>query len=587
MDVKRLLRGNRPEPQDVASECVTAACLLLADGRLFAHSPAPVALVRRDGTIIAANRAADKIGALLKDNQAFASRIAETIDSETARREIFTFGKLQQEAKHDSVWDLLLLPMPGKTAALVQGYDLTKDHTLRDALVDSRQRYKDLVEISSDFVWEVGAGGRFAFVSPGGALGYTAEQLVDRDPAEFLPTTGPIQAATPFNARTPVTQAELWFRRADGSNALLLVSAIPIHTANGTWTGVRGVCRDITQERERDLALAAAQTREGLLAYIIRCMHDEVNPANMLNAAAQATARALGAVHCRVYCGDGADGFTLGGEFGTAAIDDPLEQSLMKQAAQEGTPVMATDADRHLICIATTYRKDTNGAISITRAQEAGAWTGEEVDLGRDVALQLAIAIEQMDYHDKLEELSRTDELTGLLNRRAFLADLETRLERSDPRPGAGALFYVDLDNFKMVNDLHGHQRGDEALIAVSAILTANSRPGDLVGRLGGDEFALWFDRTDEAASAPRAQELLDAARALRVFSGDQEHPLGMSIGIAPWSPEKDESVASLTERADAAMYEIKHGSKSGYVVAPPKASDAKGEENDPERMQA
>ena len=126
-----------------------------------------------------------------------------------------------------------------------------------------------------------------------------------------------------------------------------------------------------------------------------------------------------------------------------------------------------------------------------------------------------------------------------------------------------------DLDNFKPVNDVHGHQQGDEALKAVSALLTANTRPGDLVGRQGGDEFALWLDRTDEAASITRAKELLAASATLAEFSGDDARPLGISVGIAPWEPDGDETIAELSERADAAMYEIKHGDKGGFAVAP------------------
>ena len=100
-------------------------------------------------------------------------------------------------------------------------------------------------------------------------------------------------------------------------------------------------------------------------------------------------------------------------------------------------------------------------------------------------------------------------------------------------------------------------------------MLTANTRQGDLVGRLGGDEFALWLDRTDEAASVTRAKELLEASSMLAKLSGDENKPLGISVGIAPWQPGDDETVKELSERADAAMYEIKHGDKGGYALAP------------------
>jgi diguanylate cyclase (GGDEF)-like protein len=120
-----------------------------------------------------------------------------------------------------------------------------------------------------------------------------------------------------------------------------------------------------------------------------------------------------------------------------------------------------------------------------------------------------------------------------------------------------------------LVNDVHGHHQGDEALKAVAELLIANTRPGDFVRRLGGDEFALWLDRTDEASSITRAQELLAASATLARYSGDEAKPLGISLGIASRLPDDDETIAELSERADAAMYEIKHGDKGGYALAP------------------
>ena len=459
--------------------------------------------------------------------------------------------------------------MPDGETVLVHASDVTPDRTLRDTLIESRKRYKELVDISSDFVWETGPDGRFVFVSPRGALGHAADQLVSRDPAEFFPDGALLGVDSPFSTRSDVTDVDLWFRRADGGTALLQTSARPIVNARGEWAGARGICRDATEAHLRDAALAAAQRREKLLAYIIRSVNDEPNPANTLMAAASATAKALGAVNCRIYRRAEGSGLAVAAEHGDAPIDDGLDGKLLLQASEDGEPIMAADADRHIICAVTGYRKSVNGAIAVVRTSDRGAWSQEDVTLFRDLALQLAIAIEQFDHHRALEALSRTDELTALLNRRAFFGDLEKRIGRRKPKPGPGALLYVDLDNFKLVNDVHGHHRGDEALKAIADLLTANTRPGDLVGRLGGDEFALWLDRTDEEAAITRARELLAASETLAGYSGDPAKPLGISVGIAPRPPGDNETVAQLSERADAAMYEIKHGAKGGYAVAP------------------
>jgi len=175
--------------------------------------------------------------------------------------------------------------------------------------------------------------------------------------------------------------------------------------------------------------------------------------------------------------------------------------------------------------------------------------------------VNLGVALQQFAHRAELEALSRTDGLTGLLNRRAFETDLGNRLGHGD---AGGALFYVDLDNFKPVNDVHGHQKGDEALVAVADMLTGCCRPGDLVARFGGDEFALWLERTDEDGARARAVDMLDSSKILRRFSGAPDRPLGISVGIAVRPRGARETLADMTLRADAAMYDIKHNGKAG-----------------------
>ncbi len=543
-----------------------ATCSLLSDEGALGAFPDPMAVVRRDGSIIASNDAARRLDALFAAEGPLRRAIAEAIGDREDRQETID-GEAYDGI--DGAWRVTLHPLPDGETVLVHASDVTPDRTLRDTLIDSRKRYKELVDISSDFVWETGPAGRFSFVSPVGALGHSADELVNRDPAEFIPEAALLGPITPFSTRSDVADVDIWFRRADGAIALLQASARPILNADGQWIGARGVCRDATAAQQRDAALAAAQRRERLLAYIIRSVNDEPNPANMLAAAASATAKALGATNCRIYRRAKVGGLTVAAEHGKPPIDDGLDGKLLLQASEDGEPIMAADADRHMICALTGYRKSVNGAMVAVRPLENGAWDQDDVSLFGDLALQLAIAIEQFDHHRALEALSRTDELTALLNRRAFFGDLETRLKRSKPKPGPGALLYVDLDNFKLVNDVRGHHQGDEALKAVAKLLTANTRPGDLVGRLGGDEFALWLDRTDEAASIIRAKELLAASATLAQYSGDEAKPLGISLGIAPRLPGDDETIAELSERADAAMYEIKHGAKGGYALAP------------------
>ena len=145
--------------------------------------------------------------------------------------------------------------------------------------------------------------------------------------------------------------------------------------------------------------------------------------------------------------------------------------------------------------------------------------------------------------------------MTGLLNRRAFYeVDLPRRISRLQRSRETAALFFVDMDNFKQVNDVHGHQAGDDALLLLRDLLMEMSRPGDVIARLGGDELAMWLDGISEEVSERRANRLIEASQILRKFSGDDDNPLGISVGVAIYDPEDEESLDDLMARADAAM---------------------------------
>src|SRR3569832_81410 len=144
--------------------------------------------------------------------------------------------------------------------------------------------------------------------------------------------------------------------------------------------------------------------------------------------------------------------------------------------------------------------------------------------------------------------LSQTDPLTGLLNRRGFLAEASRRIARRARQPEPASLLYIDLDNFKLVNDVHGHRAGDEALRRFADILRDNSRSGDLVGRLGGDEFVVWLDGMDESVAEERAAAIIAHCRVLVALSGDAARqvttPIDAESGRADGAEDADALLA-------------------------------------------
>jgi diguanylate cyclase (GGDEF)-like protein len=153
------------------------------------------------------------------------------------------------------------------------------------------------------------------------------------------------------------------------------------------------------------------------------------------------------------------------------------------------------------------------------------------------------------------------DSLTGLANRAAFRARLEAALARPERRSGTLAVLFVDLDDFKDVNDTLGHAAGDELLSVVAARLEATVRPGDLVARLGGDEFALLLDGVpDPAVALAVAERTVTALAAPVEINGTWVH-VGASVGLAMRHDDSDPE--SFMREADVAMYTAKGRGKN------------------------
>lgn len=155
-----------------------------------------------------------------------------------------------------------------------------------------------------------------------------------------------------------------------------------------------------------------------------------------------------------------------------------------------------------------------------------------------------------------LETLSITDELTGLLNRRGFLQQLDREVAAAGRYGIPGALLYCDLDGFKTVNDEFGHAAGDLTLRHVAKLLASSVRRIDIAGRLGGDEFGIILVQADARSAAKRAQTLQWFVENTPVLISGQPVTARISMGIEPFTGE--EQVEDLVARADMAMYDRK-----------------------------
>lgn len=179
----------------------------------------------------------------------------------------------------------------------------------------------------------------------------------------------------------------------------------------------------------------------------------------------------------------------------------------------------------------------------------------------------------------RISELTRLDPLTGALNSRAFTEQLQIEAKRAERYGHPFTLAYIDLDNFKRINDSRGHLVGDEVLRSVVTAVFQCVRVNDSVGRLGGDEFALLLPETDAATAQNTVKKIQDC---LLTEMARRGWPVTFSIGVVTRRGGRGD-VSTLLCEADALMYEVKRETKNGVRYSKGEDSRPSSAQGDPE----
>lgn len=165
------------------------------------------------------------------------------------------------------------------------------------------------------------------------------------------------------------------------------------------------------------------------------------------------------------------------------------------------------------------------------------------------------------------DEVSHTDALTFLPNRRQVIGDLQKEVIFADRYGTPLSLSMLDVDHFKKVNDTYGHTVGDEILRTLASELRDHIRYPDTIGRYGGEEFLIVLPHSTLHAASEQAERLCNLARSLTLKSGEQTIAVTVSIGVAQYKIHKEDWEA-LLKRADAALYSAKNSGRDQWVVA-------------------
>jgi diguanylate cyclase (GGDEF)-like protein len=218
----------------------------------------------------------------------------------------------------------------------------------------------------------------------------------------------------------------------------------------------------------------------------------------------------------------------------------------------------------------------TIGLVEVTAARRH-AFGVAQVELASMLAGEAAMALENARLYDQIRHQALHDGLTGLANRVLFRDRVEHAVERCRRSGGQLALLFIDLDDFKTLNDHHGHARGDEVLAAVAERLDLVLRPADTAARLGGDEFAVLLEdvaaEADALAVATRIADSFRQPLALQAGTFRVAASIGVAIGT-----DGAETADDLLRNADVAMYAAKQSARGGTEIFRPGLRDGGAE---------
>jgi diguanylate cyclase (GGDEF)-like protein/PAS domain S-box-containing protein len=419
-------------------------------------------------------------------------------------------------------------------------------------------------------------------------FGYRREEVLGQRLLDLLAAPG--QDSLIAEVRTTVGdrgwEGESRLRRKDGSEFPGHARIAPIRDAAGQYLGTVAVIQDLTERKGVEQRLEKRASEQAAVAALGERALEGGPLEGLLDHAMEVVAGVLGVDFADVLeLADDEHQFLLKAGIGfreglvrniTVSADWSDSQAGFTMLAKEPVIVHDIAAERRFqagnllrehqaasgVTVLVQGRGNPFGVLGAYSSRRR-AFTTDDVNFLQAVANVLADAIDPVRTEEETRRRGLHDPLTGLPNRTLVLDRIAHALARGDRSEGSVAVLFLDVDNFKVVNDSLGHRAGDNLLRQLAARLSDAVRPADTVGRFGGDEFVvLCEDVTDE----PMALRI--AGRLARVFSepfsleGDDVHTASASIGVVLRDGSQD-NPEELLRDADAAMYRAKERGRS------------------------
>jgi diguanylate cyclase (GGDEF)-like protein/PAS domain S-box-containing protein len=435
-------------------------------------------------------------------------------------------------------------------------FDITERKEAEQRLQEAEARYRTLVERVPAVIYmqEIEHNNAIAYISPRieDIMGYSPQEYID-DPDLWIETTHPEdrERVLAEDRHTDETGEpfRVEFRKITRDGRVIWVrdEAVLVRTPDGKPLYWQGVFMDITERKKNEEALRRS---EASLAEAQRMAH-------------------LGNWEWDVRTGEvwwSDEVYRIYGLEPERVV--PSLESLIEVVHPDDRGLL-----REAIDAALYGGEPYDFEHRVVRPSGEVRWVHRRAEVVRDERgepLKLVGTVHDITERKALEEQLQYqalhDALTGLPNRALFMDRLEHGLARARRREGGLAVLFMDLDNFKVINDSLGHEAGDQLLVAVSERVQALLRPEDTVARLGGDEFVILLEDLADADEAIRvAERIAEALRTPFALEGRQMF-VTASVGIALWDDAR-KPPGDLLRNADLAMYWAKHAGKARHEV--------------------
>jgi diguanylate cyclase (GGDEF)-like protein/PAS domain S-box-containing protein len=565
---------------------------------LYAGNPDAIAVYDRDGRLVACNDAALHLSGAANREELLGTHIGMHVHrNDAARAEQAFSGALAGRTQHVETTirhgsgtivpvEVYLFParVNGAIAGVfAQGRDRVALREAERAIALNQERFRSLFEYHPDAIMALRCDGRISRVNVGleAATGYYGEQLINKPWTEIIAPECREQAEKAFGlaARGETTEFDSFVIDRLGNRIDVQMNLVPLR-AGETIEGAYAIAKNVVAQRSAERVIAEQSERIREL-YLVAAAQGE--PEEQIEKTIALGCRLFGFDYGYVTrfddvtisilnaVGDGA-GIRAGSVY-------PKERALSRLVAGDAQMIFIPDLDeppwnddparftapwRSYFATKLKVRNRDFGALVFAARHPHDPVPDTDRDLIQLMSLFVAAALERAQHAERMEQLAFFDALTGLPNRVLFDDRIKQTMGAAKRYKRGFAIMYLDLDDFKTINDRFGHLAGDLVLKAVAERLLMALRESDTVARFGGDEFVILQPVVNGAGdAADLAKRIVSSMQAPFDVNG-ADYIVHTSVGIALY-PRDGLTAEELMDRADRALYRAKRAGRNRW----------------------